>query len=591
MEVSVPLLETDEREEEVGLRGGRRPRHQNGDGHAGNGNVGVSFKAEREEEEVGWVEKTQLEKNRGDCSRSEPTTREDLDAKLKDVDIQKILSIVIRGQDEQTLRTEISSEEEYKLFELLSQGTKDLLNVNRLQGSEDEEIELEFQKAVESLDQHSVHCPNCNSSISKVVIRKRKRVDPIPKQEPINLLGCLSCFSIFIPSGNCFNLFRIFQRQNGGAGRQNPSQMPLSAADSSSNFTDDKGNMANNQQSSCFNLFWIFKNKQISQQTSVVAANHPSNDTDERGVIEKQVSDLGKSNSLDEALPNQNNGPCNEEHISDAEKGCPINLGAAITGTEDAGKIVATSSNGILGSAHHTINIDNQSGSDEPQTSQCTKHDADALKPITSQETRDSKTMEILKSIVYGGLVESMASLSVVSSAAAADATTVNVLAMGLANLVGGLFMFGHNLRELKLGQVSRYQESLGQRENFLLHATVAVISFLIFGSIPPVAYGFSFRQSDDKDLKILVVAAASFLCIAMLAIGKAYTKRSPGFWVYIKTVLYYLTVGVTTSGISYVAGNLISRLMDKLGWFNSGAPVSRSFPQVGLVNPAWGSF
>lgn len=49
---------------------------------------------------------------------------------------------------------------------------------------------------------------------------------------------------------------------------------------------------------------------------------------------------------------------------------------------------------------------------------------------LTSAETAvvqgaaSSKTWEILKSIVYGGLTESLASLSVVTSAASADATT-----------------------------------------------------------------------------------------------------------------------------------------------------------------------
>ncbi|XP_059660145.1 membrane protein of ER body 1-like isoform X2 [Cornus florida] len=67
-------------------------------------------------------------------------------------------------------------------------------------------------------------------------------------------------------------------------------------------------------------------------------------------------------------------------------------------------------------------------------------------KPIAVSERKGSKTLDILKSIVYGGLVESIASLSVVSSAAAADATTLNIVALGLANLIGGLFIIGHNV-------------------------------------------------------------------------------------------------------------------------------------------------
>ncbi|KAI7984097.1 Membrane protein of ER body 1 [Camellia lanceoleosa] len=201
-----------------------------------------------------------------------------------------------------------------------------------------------------------------------------------------------------------------------------------------------------------------------------------------------------------------------------------------------------------------------------------------------------SKTLEILKSVVYGGLMESMTSLSVVSSAAAADATTMNIVAMGLANLIGGLCIIGPNLRELK-NEGSRYKELLGQTDNFLLHATVAVLAFLIFGLIPPVTYGFSFRQTDDKDLKLVVVAAASLLCIAILAIGKAYIQKKPNFYAYIKTVLYYISMAVMASGISYAAGELIKRLVENLGWFDSSVAVTLSLPQVQSVNPAWGSY
>lgn len=46
------------------------------------------------------------------------------------------------------------------------------------------------------------------------------------------------------------------------------------------------------------------------------------------------------------------------------------------------------------------------------------------LVPPTTPEPRYSKKWEILKSIVYGGLVESITSLSIVTSASGADAAT-----------------------------------------------------------------------------------------------------------------------------------------------------------------------
>lgn len=51
-------------------------------------------------------------------------------------------------------------------------------------------------------------------------------------------------------------------------------------------------------------------------------------------------------------------------------------------------------------------------------------------RPVITTESQSSRSVEILKSIVYGGLMESLASLSVVSSAAASEATTCESLTL-----------------------------------------------------------------------------------------------------------------------------------------------------------------
>ncbi|XP_052170658.1 membrane protein of ER body-like protein isoform X2 [Diospyros lotus] len=214
--------------------------------------------------------------------------------------------------------------------------------------------------------------------------------------------------------------------------------------------------------------------------------------------------------------------------------------------------------------------------------------------------------MDIIRSIVYGGLVESITSLGVVLSAAGADATTLNILALGLANLIGGLFMIGQNLWELKNDhsrsistetaedasdqtskQLDRYQELLGQRGKFLLHATFAILSHLIFGSLPPVIYGFSFRESDNRDFKLFAVAASSLLCIILLAAGKAYTQRPPRS--FIKTVIYYVVAGfMARPGVSYSVGDQIKKLLEKLGWLSSDSALTLTIP---LQQQAWGAY
>ncbi|KAD4385134.1 hypothetical protein E3N88_25302 [Mikania micrantha] len=184
------------------------------------------------------------------------------------------------------------------------------------------------------------------------------------------------------------------------------------------------------------------------------------------------------------------------------------------------------------------------------------------------------RSLDIIKSIVYGGLIELIASLSVVSSAAGGDAATLNVLALGLANVFGGLFVISHDLWDLKNERTrkteDRYQQLLGQRSNFPLHMAVSLLSYLIFGFLPPIVYGFSFHESNDKDLKLLMVAAASIVCIMILAAGKAYVQSPRKS--YFKTIGYHVVLGFMASGVSYAFGGLIIKLLEKMDVFDDGS-------------------
>lgn len=220
--------------------------------------------------------------------------------------------------------------------------------------------------------------------------------------------------------------------------------------------------------------------------------------------------------------------------------------------------------------------------------------------PVLSVEVNDSKSLEIVKCIVYGGLIESITSLSVVSSAAASDADTMKIVTLGVANLMGGLFVICQNLVDLKYSvgggsnirdQVDQYGELLGQRKNFLLHFTFALLSYFVFGLVPPVIYGFTFRKSNDKDYKLIAVAAASLLCVVILGTAKAYTRRANKFSKYFKTIVSYVIAAGVASGVAYAAGHLIKRLMDDLGWFDS-KPVPSFFPpEMISQNPALASY
>ncbi|KAF7046403.1 hypothetical protein CFC21_055432 [Triticum aestivum] len=211
---------------------------------------------------------------------------------------------------------------------------------------------------------------------------------------------------------------------------------------------------------------------------------------------------------------------------------------------------------------------------------------------------------DILKAIVYGGLVESITSLSVVSAAASSGAKTLDIIILGIANLIGGLPLIFHNVADLRDirdvdgndEQVGHYWLQLGRRSKARLHMVMALLSYMVFGLLPPVLYGLSFRESNDRENKMMAVAGASLACIALLALGKARVHTRT----YFKTLVYYLAIAVSSSGLSYVAGVLITRLLVHYGIIEQGgsaapAPPGLSSPfayaAAGAESSAWASF
>ncbi|CAA6657107.1 unnamed protein product [Spirodela intermedia] len=152
----------------------------------------------------------------------------------------------------------------------------------------------------------------------------------------------------------------------------------------------------------------------------------------------------------------------------------------------------------------------------------------------------------------------------------------VNVVALGLANLVGGLPTLIHNLFELRNETPSRYEELLGKKGRFWVHFTVASLCFVLLGASPPVIYGFSFRQSDDRELKMATVAGASLICVALLAVAKAHAqegRKKP----YLQMLLRY-------------------KLMEKLALFddwaaNLASPFSGGLEKGTSTAPSWGAY
>ncbi|KAJ0251526.1 Membrane protein of ER body 1 [Hirschfeldia incana] len=224
------------------------------------------------------------------------------------------------------------------------------------------------------------------------------------------------------------------------------------------------------------------------------------------------------------------------------------------------------------------------------------------LKPDTQPEIpksveprKDGNKLEILKSIVYGGLTQSITSLCTVTSAAASGASTLNVLALGVANLSSGLLLIVHSLQELtnekpktrtnaddkkesdveEEEEEDRYVEALGRREKWMFHRLIAISSFVVCGLIPPLVYGFSFRTRVEKrqEYKTLAVYGVSLVCIVLLSVAKAYVSKRRE---YAKTLFRYTSMATTASGFSTFLGYFVNQWLEKSGFYDETTETPR---------------
>ncbi|OMO95159.1 hypothetical protein CCACVL1_05542 [Corchorus capsularis] len=490
-------------------------------------------------------------------------------------------------------------------------------------------------------DAHSGDLPEIESNVTPTT--PAPGVDNTDTEER-EAFSCLSCFSIFVPIGNgCFKIFQIFRgKQNENtqsqqeirpgegtqglpeASTQSPQEMnpsentqspPMTSHDENKHGLEQISQNGNAQSSQNIShnedtqspqsynenkqgLHSIIQNESKPSPQKVSAAKpnwifsvfgfHKSEEA-----VEKVQASHGSS-VQDAEVPNistSDREPVDDAVMKPNKPGISEIFSSTNGSVVNKVKVPAREKKpyaGILeGNAGDNETPDLEQGLLEPSSSPRT--DVAPSQSRTENEGRgvgagEAHEWEILKSIVYGGLLELITSLSIVSSAAGAGADTLKVLAIGAANLFSGLIIIFHNLRELKKEQPrgasteiddeeDRYQALLGRRQNFVLHATVAILSYIVFGLVPPVVYGFSFRQSDDKDYKLAAVAGASLFCVILLALGKGHVRRPNR--TYLRSLSYYITLAITASGISYVAGELFKRLLEYLGLFESSSAVS----------------
>ncbi|TXG48469.1 hypothetical protein EZV62_024344 [Acer yangbiense] len=398
--------------------------------------------------------------------------------------------------------------------------------VDLIEEIDNEFTDLDVERVLQKQNTHDLYCPNCNSCITtRVVLRRRRR-----------------------------RVRNICYKTKLGNNLETPTELDAS--------------------------YQGFDEHNVSPNGT--RPTPPASDHNNIGQCNVSPNGTPTPPAIDHNNNTQNGTPAPPaiDHNNDTQNGTPTP--PAVDRNTEIFRCLSCFS--LFVPTGQTLPGQTQPGQTLPGQTQLGQTQPGNMQPV---RTIESSNWDILKSIVYGGLVESITSLGVVSSAAGAGATTF----LQLKELKNDHSEETSNQINVQEG---RYQRLLGQEQNFSRHAVVVILSFLIFGLLPPVIYGFSFRKSDDRDLKIAAVAGSSFVCIVLLAVAKGHVQKPPRS--YFRTVLYYVSLGVAASGISYVVGDLFEKLMEKLGLFVSSKEVMMPFLEMDLMNtnmkqPEWSSF
>ncbi|KAG2559159.1 hypothetical protein PVAP13_8NG295500 [Panicum virgatum] len=312
--------------------------------------------------------------------------------------------------------------------------------------------------------------------------QKRQHADESLDQESPEVFGCLSCFTFFIPTGCGFNIFRIFERRD--ANQQVEVQHPAASQETSEHCgswllscfqtvdSPKKSTVADSQKEpllsgpqSTDNTISVEDSASSSQSLSPLVAGSSSTVQTTTGKNEEEIkqpfseyhgtasssvtvhtssssqSETGLFTQTGQVVTEQRGG-AHQEQIPPSKPADDMINGIHLGHKQDIqGNTTGASGNNSFFNqpffnpelevqAKVLPGVDNLTGEKPnpviPQPSQLPHIVVPVLseRPVRPAPSDQRDEWDILKAIVYGGLVESITSLSVVSAAAASGAKT-----------------------------------------------------------------------------------------------------------------------------------------------------------------------
>ena len=168
-----------------------------------------------------------------------------------------------------------------------------------------------------------------------------------------------------------------------------------------------------------------------------------------------------------------------------------------------------------------------------------------------------------LREFVYGGMDGAVTTFAVVTGAAGANLSAEVILILGFANVLADGFSMavGSYLSE-KSDQdlsVSRGQSNREDHESPLTASIATFFSFILVGFVPLSVYTFDYafklNLGNDALIWSILLTLAAFAAIGYLRGMITKVEKS-------RAVMESLGLGLAAAVISYVAGNLLERII-----------------------------
>lgn len=174
-----------------------------------------------------------------------------------------------------------------------------------------------------------------------------------------------------------------------------------------------------------------------------------------------------------------------------------------------------------------------------------------------------------LGEFVYGAIDGTVTTFAVVAAAAGAGLSSIVVIILGIANLIGDGFSMGASSylaakseRDLKLKQhaESGKKTKLDLSESPLKDGLITFASFVVVGTVPLLSYvvGSIFKLGlNSQDLFIIsaVLTGATFIGVGLLKANVTKTGH-------IRAAAETFILGAVAAGLAYGLGDLLGRAL-----------------------------